>query len=422
MPELVPFHAIRYTDAAGEAADLLAPPYDVIDAAGAESLRSRSDFNCVRLVLPEGEAPERYRTAGDLLDSWLNEGILAEDEEPGVYVYRQDFDLGGKRLSRRALFAALRLTPFEAGDVLPHERTHSGPKADRLALMRAAVAQLSPIFLIARDSERRVGGMFEACESRPPVLEATTPDGIEHRLWRVGGAEAEALCEACGSEPLLIADGHHRYETSLAYLADSVGGGRAAYVLACIVPAGDPGLVVLPTHRALDMEAPAGGWRDALASRFEATAAASNGGAEPGALAETLGSESGLRIGLVNAEDSEALVLAPRAEALEDSGLSGPEQLISAAVLDRLVFGDTLDSSPEELARSGVLSYHRDAVDAAGAVGTAGAAFLLPAVSVDDVWEAVREGVRLPPKSTYFAPKMPTGLVFRSLVPSEERS
>ncbi len=422
MPELAPFRAIRYTDAAGEAADLLAPPYDVIDEAAAEALRSRSPFNCVRLVLPEGEAPERYRAAADLLDEWLEAGILAEDDAPSAYVYRQDFELDGKRLSRRALFAALQLTPFDAGEVLPHERTHSGPKADRLALMRAAVAQLSPIFLIARDSERRVGDMFAAVESDTPVLEATTPDGIEHRLWRVVGPKAEQLCDACGREPLLIADGHHRYETALAYLADSVGGGRAAYVLACIVPAADPGLVVLPTHRALDMAAPSGGWRDALKSRFEAVAAASNGGAEPNALAETLSSEPGLRIGLVNAQDPEALVLSPRAEALENSGLSGPEQLISAAVLDRLVFGDTLDSSPEELARRGALSYHRDAKDAAGAVGAAGAAFLLPAVSVDDVWKAVQAGVRLPPKSTYFAPKMPTGLVFRSLIPVENRS
>lgn len=421
MPELAPFRAIRYTAAAGEAADLLAPPYDVIDDAGAEALRSRSDYNCVRLVLPEGEAPERYRAAADLLDEWLSDGILAEDDELSAYVYRQDFELGGKRLARRALFAALQLTPFDAGEVLPHERTHSGPKVDRLALMRAAVAQLSPIFLIARDSEREVGDLFEAVESEAPVLEATTPDGIEHRLWRVEGPAAEALCEACGREPLLIADGHHRYETALAYLADSVGGGRAAYVLACIVPAGDPGLIVLPTHRALDMDAPTGGWRDALETRFEAVSASSNGGAEPDALAKTLASEAGLRIGLVNAQDPEALVLSPRAEALADSGLSAPEQLISAAVLDRLVFGDTLDSSPEELARRGALSYHRDAEDAAGAVGTAGAAFLLPAVSVDDVWEAVREGVRLPPKSTYFAPKMPTGLLFRSLIPAEER-
>jgi len=421
VPELTPFRAIRYTDAAGDAADLLAPPYDVIDEAGAEALRNRSDHNCVRLVLPEGEAPERYRAAAELLDEWLREGILAEDDTPGVYVYRQEFELGGKRLSRRALFAALQLTPFGAGEVLPHERTHSGPKADRLALMRAAVAQLSPIFLIARDSERKVGGLFETVEMDAPVLEATTPDGIEHRMWRVEGPAAEALCEACGNEPLLIADGHHRYETALAYLADSVGGGRAAYVLACIVPAGDPGLVVLPTHRALDMDAPSGGWRDALENRFEAVAAASNGGAEPGALAEALASESGLRIGLVDAQDPEALVLAPRAEALEDSGLSAPERLISAAVLDRLVFGDTLDSSPEELARRGALSYHREAEDAAGAVGASGAAFLLPAVSVDDVWDAVREGVRLPPKSTYFAPKMPTGLLFRSLIPLGER-
>ena len=264
--------------------------------------------------------------------------------------------------------------------------------------------------------------------THPVVAALRSDDPEERRAACVAAADdasavllAEALCEACGSEPLLIADGHHRYETALAYLADSVGGGRAAYVLACIVPAGDPGLVVLPTHRALDMDAPTGGWRDALASRFEAVSAASNGGAEPGALAADLTSGADLRIGLLSAQDSEGLVLAPRAEALDDSGLSGPEQLISAAVLDRLVFGDTLDSSPEELARRGALSYHRDAVDAARAVGTAGAAFLLPAVSVDDVWDAVGEGVRLPPKSTYFAPKMPTGLLFRSLVPAEER-
>lgn len=422
MPELAPFRAIRFTDAAGAPADLLAPPYDVIDDSQRAELRDRSPYNCVRLILPEGEAPERYAAAAELFDEWLAEGVLAEDEESGVYVYRQDFELGGRRLSRHALFAALRLTPFDAGEILPHERTHRGPKLDRLALMRAAMAQLSPIFLVARDPEQQTRGLFNDAEEGTPILEAVTPDGTRHTLWRVLGDPADALCRAFGSEPLLIADGHHRYETALAYLADSVGGGRAEYVLACIVPATDPGLVVLPTHRALDMTAPAGGWRVALADRFETVSAAGNGGASPGAVAESISAEAGVRIGLVNPGETEALLLAPRAEALEESGLSGPEQAISTAVLDQLVFGDTLGSSPEELARLGALSYHRDAEGAATATGSEGAAFLLPAVSVDDVWTAVQAGVRLPPKSTFFAPKMPTGLLFRSLVPAEERT
>jgi uncharacterized protein (DUF1015 family) len=421
VPELAPFRAMRYTAAAGDPAGLIAPPYDVIDESEAEELRQRSPYNCVRLVLPQGEAPERYGQAAELLESWLAEGILAEDDEPGVYVYRQRFELGGRLLARRALFTALRLTPFDAGEVLPHERTHSGPKVDRLALMRAAMAQLSPIFLVARDSEKQAGSLFDQVETRAPVLEAKTPDGISHALWRVRGEEATALCRSLGREPLLIADGHHRYETALAYLADSVGGGRAEYVLACVVPATDPGLVVLPTHRALAMAAPDGGWRKALSGRFDAVAANGDGDASPSAVADRLSSGSDLRIGLVDAAESEALLLAPRTEALEDSGLSVPERAISTVVLDRLIFGATLGSSPEELAGLGTLSYHQDADGAASASGAQGAAFLLPAVSVDDIWAAVQAGVRLPPKSTYFAPKMPTGLVFRSLVRAEER-
>ncbi len=376
-------------------------------------------------MLPEGSVPERYRTAAQLFEDWLRAEILCEDDSAAVYVYRQRSRLtGGARSARWALLAALRLSPFEAGEVLPHERTHHGPKEDRLALMRATRAQLSSVFLIARDRARAMGELFANVSTAPPLLGATTPDGNEHQLWRIDGAPAAALCRAAGADPLLIADGHHRYETALAFAGEAPQLESATRVLASIVAANDPGLVVLPTHRAIDAVPPTGGWVAALAGLFEMSELAVNGravAAAAEATAAAVAERPGPFIGMVEAQGGRAHLLTPRPEALAASDLSAAERLISSAVLDRLALGAALGSGPEELAGRGVLSYHREPAHAAAAIGAAGVAFLLPRVSVEDVWRAVEQGVRLPPKSTYFAPKMPTGLVFRSLVPAADR-
>lgn len=443
MPRLQPFSATRYAPSAGDPERLLAPPYDVIDPEQAAALRGLDPHNAVRLVLPEGPAPGRYELAADRLRGWLEEGVLATDPEPAVYLYEQTFaaprvgaradapdapgdaseaavDAPGdataaesRVLTRTAIVAALEATPFAEGDVLPHEQTHRGPREDRLALMRACRAQLSPVFLVARDPEgevqRALAEARQAGAARGPVLRARTRDGVLHVLWRLpAGSEAELL-RAAGARPLLVADGHHRYETALAFAASPGAPAGAASVLVCIVGERDPGLTVLPTHRVL-LRPPSGaaGWRSILESAFflEALDEVDGRGPEE-ATSAARGGE------LVAATAGGAWLLRPRPEALARSGLGASPAVV---LLDRLVLREAFGTGPDEAVGGGLLSYHRDAAEARRAAGEEGAAFLLPALEPGRVWELARAGVRLPPKSTYFWPKIPSGLLFRLLV------
>ncbi|MDH3297491.1 MAG: DUF1015 domain-containing protein, partial [Gemmatimonadota bacterium] len=251
MPRFSAFSALRYTSRAGPLEAVLAPPYDVIDSAHAADLRSRSPFNAVRVVLPEGEGPARYGAAAADLIAWQAAGVLARDTEPGVYVYRQEYEYAGSPLARLAVFGALDLVPLDTGDVLPHERTHAGPKQDRLALTLATRTQLSPVFMAGRDPDGLLLDALRAeVKAREPDVSGRTPDGIRHALWHVVGSAASDLCDVVSRGPLLIADGHHRYETALE-AARQLDTGEARRVLVCVVSELDPGLVIQPTHRTL---------------------------------------------------------------------------------------------------------------------------------------------------------------------------
>lgn len=443
MPDLRPFHALRYTDAAGEPADLLAPPYDVIEPGRAGRLRERSPFNAVRLVLPTGEGP--YRRAGSRLRDWRADGLLRREEEPSLRIYAQSFEHRGREMTRYGLFAALRLTEFAAGEVVPHEETHREPKEDRLRLTEACDAQLSPVFLVAPDPADRIPALAERAVQGTPELDARTPDGVRHRLWRVPpGPLAEELCEAAGQAPALIADGHHRYETALAVRRRRPADPSAAWTLACVVSRSDPGLLCLPTHRALSRApdrpggpSPAGGfvgdgeagsagrvqgggagaaagaWRGLLEDSFEVRSAGLDRN-EPDAAARRAAEEGG---GALVAVPPEGPCLRLRAlrRAREAAALEPHLSDVPPAVFDRLVLRPGFDRGPDAAVEEGLLSYHRDARDAVEAAGEAGAAFLLPPLPVDRVLELARSGIRLPPKSTYFWPKLPSGLVFRTL-------
>lgn len=413
MPELKPFAALRYGSPAGRPADLLAPPYDVIGPEEEVRLRDASPFNAVRLVLPTGGTEGRYEEAARLLAEWRAGGVLAIDEAPSVYVYRQTFALQGRPCTRRGLFAALRLAPYEAGVVLPHERTHSAPRADRLALTLACRAQLSPVFLVGHDPTGALAAAVEELQHESPVLRAPTIDGVTHELWRLpAGRGAEGLCEAYEGEPLLIADGHHRYETALEAARRMPERREAAYVTACIVDRTDPGLSLVPTHRALlgPPRGPATRWNEALADAFECRSL--------GPLEDTAAEELASRHGddeILLDESTGCFLLRARPRALRAAGVRRSSERVASVLVDRLVLPH-LGLDADAAAAAGMLSYHREIGDCrAAARDHGGAAVLLPALSLDDVWDAVRDGDRLPPKTTYFAPKIPSGLLFRLL-------
>ncbi len=327
-------------------------------------------------------------------------------------------------MARTAILTALELTGFDQGEVLPHERTHAGPKKDRLALMKACRAQLSPIFAIAPDPNGQLQELVAHAHTDAPILVARTPDDIRHTLWRVPEAIEGPLLRAGSGPDTLIADGHHRYETALQLARDLPERADAGRVLAAIVGEHDPGLVVQATHRRLT--GLAADWLERLTLAFEV----GPGPEAPEALAAEVGRRGGAAIGVLLTDagnttaDARAGTAPPprpsfflraRPGSIDAAQLSPAEARLACIVFDRLILQPLTRQDEEAAVRSARLSYHQDPAEAAATPAGYGAVFLLPPVGLDDLWDVAREGKRLPAKSTYFAPKIPSGLMLRPI-------
>src|SRR3954454_8015693 len=250
MAAIRPLTALHYDlERAGPLQDLISPPYDVIDPEQREGLAARSRYNVVHVDLPTGDDP--YESAAGTLQRWRDEGAVVLDTTPALWALTQEFtDPDGARRTRSGFLCAVRVEPYGAGRIRPHERTHPGPKEDRLRLTRATEANLSPIFALYDDPRHLAWSELADNTAGPPFAEATSDDGTLNRLWRIDDDESLDIVEASldGTE-LLIADGHHRYETARVY-ADEIGGeGPHRWVLMCLVALQDPGLALYPTHR-----------------------------------------------------------------------------------------------------------------------------------------------------------------------------
>jgi uncharacterized protein (DUF1015 family) len=363
---LKPFRALRYDPGTvGPLDAVVSPPHDVVTPDRREALVTASPYNAVRLLNPESPAE-----AARLIGAWQDEGVLVRETEPAVWILEETFPgLDGGTRTRRGLVARLELLPYSNGQVLPHERTFERQKDARLELLRAVRMKLSPVFLVHE-------GASPAIPERAPDMEATL-DGVTSRVWRIAGddAIAEALGRVAGR--LLIADGHHRYETALAYHQEQ-GTEETGYVLATLVSRDDDGLEILPTHRLVSGEPPE------LDGSFRLT------DIEPSAEAGTA-ALAGLD------RDHPAFVLLRRdsAQLAESEGAE-----LDTAVIDRLPLED--------------VRYTPSAVAAEEAVrgGRADAAFLVRAPTLDQVTAVARAGELLPEKTTYFFPKLTSGLVF----------
>lgn len=416
VPDLTPFPALRYSHAAGDMSELLAPPYDVIDEFQAAELRARSPYNCVRLILPQGAPEVRYENGARSLQSWIGAGLLAADATPCVYVYRQTFSLRGRTTTRHAVFCALRLSAFQDGHVLPHERTHAGPKKDRLALTLATRTQLSPVFMIARDPAGAMLRLVSEAAAVAPAFCTATPDGVQHELWPAGGEAAARLCSSAGAEPLLIADGHHRYETALVAARELSDRVKATFLLICVVSQSDPGLVVQPTHRSFS-DPPADGagfdWLEALAESFQLESLGCIQPVEAESVAARAG--GGSMVVMPAAAGDQAWLATPADVALEVAMLGSERRRLAPVVFDTLVLRQLYNTDADGAARAGIFTYARSPDAAVEAARMHGCAFLLPPVTLDDVWATASAGGRLPQKSTFFEPKIPSGLVFRTL-------
>ncbi|MBW3649686.1 MAG: DUF1015 domain-containing protein [Actinobacteria bacterium] len=392
MPSFSPFRGIRYNAEGGHVDDVICPPYDVIAPSDREVLALRSEHNAVHLEVPRArDGVERYAAAASLWRRWQAEGVLVADEEPSFYAYRMGFrDETGRPRQTTGILGALHLEPPGRG-ILPHEHTTTKDKADRLELLRATRANLSPIWALT--PAEGVSALAET--SGPPDSRATDDQGVHHRLWRLRSpAVIEAVSEAVAAHPVLIADGHHRYEVALAYQAEVGQGGGQDRMMVLVVELSDEELSVRAIHR-LVSGLPAGfDLLGALDRFFEAVPAE----AMDETILERMAAEGAL--GLV-VEDGTWL-LRPR-----------PDTVAAA--------GHDLDSSRLDVALATLPAHDLrfqhgwDLSTAAVAKGEAQAAILLRPATVAQIAEVSRGGERMPPKTTFFYPKLATGLVFRSL-------
>jgi uncharacterized protein (DUF1015 family) len=416
MADVQPLRALHYDQSvAGPLQDLVAPPYDVIDPPARVALQARSPHNVVAIDLPEGDDP--YATAAATLRAWIEEGAVVRDPEPALWALVQDYTApDGRKLTRRGFLARVRVEDYGPGRIRPHERTHPGPKEDRLRLTRATKANLSPIFSLYSDPSGAAWGALEPHVAGEPWGEATDEDGTVHRLHRITDTDTHArVHEALAEAELLIADGHHRYETARVYAEEIGGEGDHRYVLMCLVALEDEGLTVFPTHRLVSDTTPEQqeGLATTLRGLFDI---------EPTTLEELAPPESDgpLVMGYLDAHFKKPMRLTLKDQSTADDALPGmPEayRRLDTAVLEALLLTGPLGLSEHDISELHRFGYARSAQAGIDLVssGEYDLGFFLRPTPVRQVREVAAEGVSMPPKSTYFFPKVITGMLFNPL-------
>ena len=427
-----PFRALRYdAGVGGEPAAVPAPPYDVIAAAARDRLYAQSPYNVVRIDLSREADP--YASAAATLAEWRREGAVAVDPTPSLYLYAQRFLLpGGGSRERIGVIGALRIERFESGKVRPHERTLEKAKNDRHALLQACRVSLSPIFGLVSAPELHLAALVP---SRPPDVDVRGKDGSHDRLWRIDDpATIAAVAERVAPHEVFIADGHHRYETALRYRDERRAAAGASgppageapydYVLAYLTTMEDDGLVILPTHRVLaTLDLVPEGFRGVLSERFTVEELPWSAAGLDALLARfaALGHDrtsDTVHIGVAVAGAASLWLCSAPTAALPFASTVAPElRALDVTALHQIVLAGMLHLPIGDRGGAPGLSYTQDPHRAFGLVERreAAAAFFLPATSVGDLKAVGLAGLTMPEKSTYFFPKLLTGLVFHPL-------
>ena len=412
MPEVAPFSAIRYDvrRVGGDLSAVLAPPYDVLNEVDKKALLARSDHNIVAIDLPHlppksaGPA-EAYQGAARTLQDWVRDRTLVRDPVPGLYVYHQRFEHGGKTYTRRMFISRLRLRPFSEGSILPHERTFGGPKEDRLALMKATRCNLSPIFGLYRDPQDEIGAHFAATAARAHDAIGKL-DGVENRLWVVADPKViRGVVASMSNRKVYIADGHHRYGTALMY-RDWLGAqhGRALpddhpanYVMFVLASMDDPGCLILPYYRVVErMDA------DVLASAWSSGVMRTSSGSSDVVLWD---GRSGKETPLKFTDRAKVAALEPHE--------CPAWHKLDYAYLHRYLIDELLT---RQLGTAPTVHYVKSLEDAKQtARQCAGVALLVNATPMAHLRAVAESGGLMPQKSTYFFPKLATGLTINPL-------
>ncbi len=425
MSRVQPLRALHYDPAiAGPLQALAAPPYDVIDPVQRAELHSRSPHNVVAIDLPEDpDGGDRYAHAAALLHAWRAEGAIVHDDEPAIWALVQEYTApDGRRLTRNGFFARVRVEDYGPGAIRPHERTHPGPKADRLSLTRATRANLSPIFSLYSDPDLHAWRALEpTTQTEKPFGEVTDADGTLNRLWRIADPDVIAtVCDSVSNAELLIADGHHRYETARVYAEEIGGEGAHRYVLMCLVALQDEGLTVFPTHRLVD------GLKDTDKPELLAATLRECFDIDEIAVEDLVPDDNGgaIQMGYMDSHLRRAFRLTLKDQLIADRALPDmpePYRLLDTAVLEALVLTGPLGLTEDDISHLNGLGYARTFEEARELVesGTFDAGFFLRAIPVQQIQDIAAAGVNMPPKSTFFFPKVPTGLLFNPLTDAQ---
>ena len=428
MAEIKAFGALRYTDKAGDISKNVCPPNDIISEEERLGFLAKSENNIVKLELPRGDEP--YKAAAETLAEMEKAGVLAKDEKPGIYIYEEEFTAYGERKKVKGIYTRVRLREFSEGVVLPHEETLSKAKADRFNLMSTTFCNFSAIYSMYTDEERTIRTKIDALSERKPDIEFTDYEGIVQRLWCIfDEAEIAFIEKAFADKKLYIADGHHRYETALNFrkkliedgvITDDTHAGN--YCMMFLADIDHEGLVVFPTHRMVkdlkDFDSAKA--LEGMAKYFDIEKKNCTKCLEKALLANT----DKNAFGYYDGKDSYLLIMKDTAEAkaaLNEmlDGKSDAYKSLDVSVLHNLILEKIFGIDKENMANQINLNYTRSYEEAIEKVdaGAYNCSFLLNSTKVRQIKDVATAGEKMPQKSTYFYPKLITGLVMNEIKP-----
>lgn len=418
------FKAIKYTAKAGDPKMLVTQPYDKIDLEMQKEYYERSPYNFCRLILPI--ETDKYQIAQQRITQWLNDKVMERIEQPAIFVSRQEYSINGKKFVRTGLIAALRLYPYSENMVYPHEFTHSAPKADRLNMLRTVQKNLEQVFLMYPDPENKTIDFFKEITKTAPLIKVTDPDGVEHTTWEVTDPEKIQYIQQVLSEKIMVInDGHHRYESALAYRdemrakADWTDDSAFNFHMCYMVPIQDEGLMILPTHRLLKEAELTPEIIEELKHYFTATDVAPN--------AETLDNYLAAHIEehafcVYDGKNAYGLTMKQDEKVYQfvNTHTSKETKIFDVVILRDIVFKNILKT--EELKIDENIIYVRWTKTAIEKInrGEAKVAFLVNPISAKAVSELALQHERLPEKSTDFYPKPLSGITMMDISVQEK--
>jgi uncharacterized protein (DUF1015 family) len=423
LVDIRPFRAIRYTEKAGDPANLITMPYDKIAPALQREYYEKSAYNYCRLILPIEN--NKYEAAQQRIQKWLSEGILSKDEESAVFVSKQEFQLSGRVCTRTGLIAAMRLYSYGESTVFPHEVTYKEPKTDRLNMLRAVQKDLEPVFLIYSDPEKVTVDFFAEVTRTKPAVEVQDSFGVKHAIWRVTDPKRlKFVRKAMANKRLVITDGHHRYESAIAYRDEMREKGKWTedsafnFHMCYMVPIQEEGLVVLPTHRLLRDS----GLTDDTLKALEKFFTISEVAPTVEALEDFLKSHTEEHAFCIyDGSKAYSLLLKDEKSASELINAGCPKEacLLDVVILRDVVFKHLMKVG--ELRMDEHILYAESTRSALEKVdgGQAKLAFLVNPVNPETVWQIAQKNWRLPEKSTDFYPKPVSGLMMMDIAPEE---